>query len=339
MVRLDGSIEAFLRFSRLVLSAEDLRETVRAVTVGQRDSAEILWLALRHGNLPVTSANLLRAGLLDGPVRQFAEAVLRVNSLLSTALFEETLRLARRFAESHVKVVVWKGVTLSHTLYPDPDLRPSHDIDLLCSPEDLDRATDILSHSGYQFLHRIAGESGFHRIEDHWSLIVEVHTEVPFFPERFAAEAIEGAVQKQFNETDLWCLNDTDDLMALVSYVTVHKPIYCFRYLNDFDAMIRLRNIRWERVAAWKRLKTNVYLVLTMLNELFGRELAIAEEFAPGGWRRRLLAELCSKEGLFQSPGAFARLRRYLLFRWDAPHRWHYLAREVGGTLREALKA
>lgn len=54
------------------------------------------------------------------------------------------------FNDEGVRMVVLKGPALGRTVYPDPALRPSSDLDLLVRPEQFIRAREILKGVGYK---------------------------------------------------------------------------------------------------------------------------------------------------------------------------------------------
>jgi len=56
------------------------------------------------------------------------------------------------FREQGVRVLVLRGPALAFSLYPDPAMRPSCDLDLLVIPEDVIKARGILERLGYRCL-------------------------------------------------------------------------------------------------------------------------------------------------------------------------------------------
>ncbi|NIR15085.1 MAG: nucleotidyltransferase family protein, partial [Desulfobacterales bacterium] len=58
------------------------------------------------------------------------------------------------FQEQGVRVLVLRGPALAFSLYPDPAMRPSGDLDLLVIPEHVVQARDILESLGYRCLAR-----------------------------------------------------------------------------------------------------------------------------------------------------------------------------------------
>jgi hypothetical protein len=328
--------ELFLRCAKVDLSREERQEiAVRARAV---DPARVLRLAARHGCALPVGHNLLRAGLPAGLAREVSARLLD-QSARNLVLFAETRRVAELLEHEGLGVVVWKGLTLNRTLYPSIGLRSSVDIDLLCAPAEAERATRLLVRSGYRFLHRIEGESGFLRHENGHRFSVELHTDVPFFPRPFFQQALAGSRLREIDGARIRCLDETDDFVALAGYVVIQKPPYVLWYLNDFDAMIRRRDLQWPRILGQPWAGMGVYLILYLLRELFGREIQIPQALVPGPWRRRVIGELFCRENVLRPKAPAARLRRYLLFRAGCPHAAGYVAREIWGTLKEALRA
>ena len=67
----------------------------------------------------------------------------------SVQLEGEFERLCRVLGDHRISFIPLKGIALSRQVYPDPALRPMGDIDILLKPEQLDRASRILSKEGY----------------------------------------------------------------------------------------------------------------------------------------------------------------------------------------------
>jgi hypothetical protein len=58
--------------------------------------------------------------------------------------------LILRFDEERIPVMALKGPPLADSLYPDPALRPSYDLDFLIRPADVAAALALLAHDGYR---------------------------------------------------------------------------------------------------------------------------------------------------------------------------------------------
>jgi hypothetical protein len=119
------------------------------------DSPE-LWplvvkLAIEHNVAPLLSEALSRAPELVVPagVRETLWAqVLR--SSATRLLCETSLGQVMSLLHARgVEVIVLKGPTVAHTLYPRPELRMYHDLDLLCRVPDYPALYEALSAGGY----------------------------------------------------------------------------------------------------------------------------------------------------------------------------------------------
>jgi hypothetical protein len=89
---------------------------------------------------------------------------------------------AARFSEAGIPAVWIKGVSLSHTIYPHPGLRPMSDIDVVIRRSDRGRALALVEKLTGQRAGTLAEHSGMHacfevgrhnrvRMEVHWSLL------------------------------------------------------------------------------------------------------------------------------------------------------------------------
>ncbi len=98
-------------------------------------------------------AGLLERARVDALVDLDEQTVERLNiqldaeAIRAVRLEGELIRMLPVFAE--LPVVVLRGAVLAHGSYPDPQLRPFTDLDLLVASRDLDRAVDALRGLGY----------------------------------------------------------------------------------------------------------------------------------------------------------------------------------------------
>ena len=103
---------------------------------------------------------------------------------------ERQLRvIIEAFNEDGISVLVLKGLALARAVYPDPETRPSSDIDLLVLPEHVIKARNILENLGYKCLERrFETFRNFHRDEEFIhkedsknNLSVEIHWALSMF--------------------------------------------------------------------------------------------------------------------------------------------------------------
>jgi hypothetical protein len=108
--------------------------------------------ARRHNLAPLVLAGLQACGAVEVPDRvwtalrrQTATAAMR--DLAQTAELE---RLTRAFTDAGIRMLAFKGVTLSAQLYGDAFPRGARDIDLLVDPDRYDQAGAVLAAAGYR---------------------------------------------------------------------------------------------------------------------------------------------------------------------------------------------
>ncbi|MGD8686839.1 MAG: nucleotidyltransferase family protein, partial [Syntrophobacterales bacterium] len=77
-----------------------------------------------------------------------------VSCVRSVHMERQVQEIIEAFQEEGVRVLVLRGPALAFSLYEDPAMRPSGDLDLLVIPEHVVRARDILESLGYTCLAR-----------------------------------------------------------------------------------------------------------------------------------------------------------------------------------------
>jgi hypothetical protein len=77
-----------------------------------------------------------------------------VSVVRSLHMERQLQEIIEAFGKQGVRVLVLRGPALAFSLYPDPAMRPSGDLDLLVLPEQVVQARDILESLGYKCLAR-----------------------------------------------------------------------------------------------------------------------------------------------------------------------------------------
>jgi hypothetical protein len=115
--------------------------------------------AEQEGVLPWLAYRMHEAGMLQGLGEQ--EAAVRevlnrcaVQHMLSERELERLLGIAET---TGIEFVAIKGHAVGRTLYPHPACRPTSDLDLLVSPEQVEAAQALLREAGYRPLNRYIG--------------------------------------------------------------------------------------------------------------------------------------------------------------------------------------
>ncbi len=129
---------------------------------GGQDEASLdaLWEQARVDDVDALVAGPLLRSLggrypsLDGRIVQR----LREAELRSLLRHRELCRVAAGFAGASVPVLLLKGAGLAYTVYPEPHLRPSRDIDLFIRRDSRDAAARALAGCGYTRMREPDGE-------------------------------------------------------------------------------------------------------------------------------------------------------------------------------------
>lgn len=109
-------------------------------------------LAVQHRIAPLVYHALIGApaGTVPEPVLARLEEQMR-RSQGARMLCEERLRELLELLSSHsIEALVLKGAGLAHTLYAVPELRPYHDLDIVCRLADHPKLYRILQDAGYE---------------------------------------------------------------------------------------------------------------------------------------------------------------------------------------------
>ncbi len=122
--------------------------------------AAALWACAATDDVDVLfAARLLEAASpLPEDLRRRAEQRIADAQLRDLLRHRELCRISASFADSGIEFLLLKGAGLAATLYPEPHLRPSRDVDLLIDRASLDCAADALAQCGYRRMREPDGE-------------------------------------------------------------------------------------------------------------------------------------------------------------------------------------
>ena len=130
-------------------------------------AARVEWLG-RMRLLPVHDL-LYRRGLIDAPLNAACETFWDTCTRHMAEVEAEELRVASGFNGSAAHALFIKGAHLARAIYPSPAHRLRSDLDILVSPQDLDRARSVLEALGYRCRHAAAAKSSFSN-QEQWSV-------------------------------------------------------------------------------------------------------------------------------------------------------------------------
>jgi Uncharacterised nucleotidyltransferase len=112
--------------------------------------------AEHHGVTPLVEPVIARLArkrpdLVPDDVRRAFVALTRRHRRAAATREKSIDQLLAAFAAARIPIVLLKGAALAHLVYPNPELRPMVDIDVLIAPADTERAIRITRGLGYIF--------------------------------------------------------------------------------------------------------------------------------------------------------------------------------------------
>lgn len=226
-----------------------------------RDWQAFLTLLQSHGITPIITYHVRTWPEECRPPHEIMERLHRI-FLFAAA---NTLRAGRQIQEitnamedAGIPVILMKGHALARTVYPDPALRQSSDIDLLVQPHNIPSAEEVLEKLGYACTAKTfyIAQYDHHEVFCHpdKGLPVELHwiadNAFNLFPEGW----LDGAFSRRIpiRTTDLSCdtFSHTDHLLFLVFHnIFQHWSIRLDR-VYDISRMMK----DYDTPAEWKRL-------------------------------------------------------------------------------------
>jgi len=129
---------------------EDLHERALAL-VGGASWSQLLERSEAHGVAPLVGRNLDRLGWPGVPrhIREAFEAARRLNAARSLIAVRALRQLLDGLGRARIPVIPLKGTSLAESLYGDPALRVSSDIDVLVPRDAAASAFAVLASLGY----------------------------------------------------------------------------------------------------------------------------------------------------------------------------------------------
>jgi len=193
-----------------------------------KEWADLLTLLIPHKMLPILYWKIGRLPknlrppepIIDKMRKSFMTG--RVHALQAERQLQVLLDA---FSKAGIRVLVLKGPALARTVYPNPAMRPSNDIDLLVRPREFPKAREIMSKNGYQCDSKIFEILEDSHCEEHFiplrdsrnNRIIELHWDL----HRFFGYAHHKRIEELFFRA-----------------ITVKTTALCFETLHPIDALI-----------------------------------------------------------------------------------------------------
>jgi Uncharacterised nucleotidyltransferase len=265
----------------------------RSPDLQDKDWPLLVKTASDHGIAPLVFAALKKSELL-GTAPKSATETLRLTYLRAGVAnhlaFQELSFWVDRFGREQIDLVVLKGGALAVTIYPDIALRPMGDLDLLITPDAVERATRALIEEGYvafaeltpEFANKFSVEQSFFRkgnrpsqIDLHWHVFT-----TPYYFERIPVEWFrQRTMEISINNGRVLAFLPTAQLLHLAAHYMFHNYR---RLIWSYDLALLVarcfRQIDWEDVikaAAEFGLSQALYEALTEVRERWGVRIPV----------------------------------------------------------------
>ncbi len=220
-----------------------------------------------HDLLPFLSRRLDHLDLFGVPaeVRQACVAAYRVTAVLNDLYARELVRVLELLGAAKVPTIPLKGVALATSLYGDPALRVSSDLDILVPAAAAAQALDALAQTGYvaevtdsfflRVLLRHDIELALLRRTDALDYPLDVHWSIgwPGPWERAGMTALWAAAHRAtFQGAPAWTLPPEWELLVLAVHAARHRWGR-LKWLVDLDTLCARGGIDWDRVTSTAR--------------------------------------------------------------------------------------
>ncbi len=213
--------------------------------------AEILRLSVAQNMLGICFAALKRRNGSDDILEKSKKAVI-AGTILQTRKTERFLKLYRSLADAGVTPVCVKGITL-RCLYPEPELRPSSDEDLILTESERKLFRGICEKNGFRI--KAENENQITVYDEASGLVVEAQT-VFFLPGDRISEKMDSFFADSRNRLKtmpiqgvvIRTLDFTDNLLYLICHVLKHYIrsgfgirqicdilLFCKTHFNEID--------------------------------------------------------------------------------------------------------
>jgi hypothetical protein len=234
--------------------------------------ASVVELATQHRVAPLVGEALVRFPDLAAPakVREALTAELFRSSATRLLCESAVVDVVRVLRSRGVDVLVLKGPTVAHTVYPRPELRIYHDVDVLCRIQDYPALYRALMGNGYtnagtlearglhEQLARKPSVSESHSVRGFYHSSRDTKIEVHFdifqlgLLDRHANDFWSESVSLDVDGTKIRCLAPEHQFLQLA--VHAHRHGYSrLSWLLELDLMVRrgFHSLDWKLCIAW----------------------------------------------------------------------------------------
>jgi hypothetical protein len=205
-------------------------------------------------------------------MRQLASSR-QVTALRNLRRLAQLREIQTALATQNIPIIALKGIVLAFVAYPDPSLRPMHDMDLFLHHKHVDSAVRILKNLGYSCPDRFRGLhfEGEAKLQKAGAqLLIELQTQIEVTaPASGDAGDIWGrSVKTRISDFEVYTLNEHDFLFHLCLHLASR---HCFTtgFLPFVDVLkwVETRGVNWDwpsLIRSAQSRKYDAYLDLTL---------------------------------------------------------------------------
>jgi hypothetical protein len=289
------------------LPAQSLDDQVRAIE-----------MAIKHGVGPLLYHRLKAANGNGGLTESVGERLKQEyfqTAAFNLLLSSEIPTLLQVLTKEGIPVLWVKGVILGSTIYSDLGLRPSGDLDVIVSSENIDRAEKAIRSLGYipaspeafgDFGKEISHARAYQKnggknlaLELHQSLVSNMHGTTPTNGEWFWSHS----TQVSINGSSVVTLSPEANLIYLCGHLIchhgweprfiwlydIHRLLEIYRETFDWDVFITLvEKLNWQSYVGGVLKATQAFLHSPMPEELLSKFSRSDQKLDILGWQTRL---------------------------------------------------
>lgn len=281
----------------------------------------LLRMSLSHGVMPLLYRTISAAcpEAVPKPFVHQLRSYFYTNAVRSLFITEELLNLLGQLDARGIPAIPFKGPVLAASVYGEPSLRQSCDLDILVKRRDFARVRKLLVSQGYAPLHRMTrmleatllqSRCQYALLRDHDRLMVEVHWLIapPYVSSPLDLDRLwERRQGVSLNGSQVPTLSHEDLLLILCVHGSKHQWER-LGWMCDVAKLIATgKRIDWESVmdqARTLRSERMLFLGLFVVSDLLGARLpeGVLQRCQADPVIKRLSARV--REQLFQSKTA-----------------------------------
>ena len=179
---------------------------------------------------------------------------------------QEILNLQQAAQKEKITFLVLKGLPLAIDLYPDPNMRPSGDIDILIKPEDLESFVTLCLNLGYSCSASNIAESLqrlFHSNEQHYSALykqigdyrldLEIHVQVfasnihnnSLIKDETVIEVFQNIQPRDFYGRTIFTMGHLDNFIFLCVHMVKHYfwNVMCYNAKGSYVSYFSFKDL------------------------------------------------------------------------------------------------